>query len=377
MMDGAAAESEQEAPSPTAALAALKLPLGLLLLVPVAPVLQYWLGAPPTWVFLAAALAVAVLADWVRRATEHVAEHVGPAIGGLMTISFGSLAEVILATFVLAEGKVDVVRAQITGSIIGTSLFGLGLAIVVGSIGRERQSFKRERAGQLSSMLILVVIALLLPAAFNLSERGVASPARLAVTDEQVSIGVSVILLALYGANLLYTLVTHRNVFASDEPQESGTAWPLWAAIGVLVTATAVIAFEAELVSGALEATAGSLGLTQTFVGIIVLALVGTVADLFAAAWFARQDKIGLAFNICTGSAIQVALVVAPLLVLMSWALGKPMTLVFDNPLDLFGIAGAAFIVNAIASDGETTWFEGVLLIGVYVLLGTAFFFIG
>ena len=145
----------------------------------------------------------------------------------------------------------------------------------------------------------------------------------------------------------------------------------------MLVAATAAIAFEAELVSGALEATAGSLGLAQTFMGIVVLALVGTASDLFAAAWFARQDKIGLAFSICAGSAIQVALVVAPVLVLVSWALGKPMTLVFNNPLDLFGIAGAAFIVNAIASDGETTWFEGVLLVGVYVLLGTAFFFVG
>ncbi|HEY0206747.1 MAG TPA: calcium/proton exchanger [Acetobacteraceae bacterium] len=377
MTGGAATEGKQGGQGLAAALASLKLPLGLLLLVPVAPVLKHLLGASPTWVFLAGALAVAVLADWVRRSTEHVAEHVGSAIGGLMTISFGSLAEVILAVFVLAEGKVEVVRAQITGSIIGTSLFGLGLAIVVGGIGRERQHFKRERAGQLSSMLILVVIALLLPAAFDLAERSVAGPARLAVTDEQLSIGVSVILLVLYGANLLYTLVTHRDVFASEEPQESGAAWPLWAAIGVLVAATAAIAFEAELVSGALEATAASLGLTQTFVGIIVLALVGTASDLFAAAWFARQDKIGLAFNICAGSAIQVALVVAPVLVLVSWALGKPMTLVFDNPLDLFGIAGAAFIVNAIASDGETTWFEGVLLVGVYVLLGTAFFFIG
>lgn len=376
-MTGNAEAEGKEARGLAAALASLKLPLGLLLLVPVAPVLKYLLDAPPTWVFLAGAVAVAVLADWVRRSTEHLAEHVGPAIGGLMTISFGSLAEVILAIFVLMEGKVDVVRAQITGSIIGTSLFGLGLAIVVGSIGRERQHFKRERAGQLSCMLILVVIALLLPAVFDLAERSRTGPSRLAVTDEQVSIGVSVILLALYGANLLYTLVTHRNVFASDEPHGTGRAWPLWAAVGVLVAATAAIAFEAELVSGALEATAGSLGLTQTFVGIIVLALVGTAADLFAAAWFARQDKIGLAINICIGSAIQVALVVAPVLVLVSWALGKPMTLVFDNPLDLFGIAGAAFIVNAIASDGETTWFEGVLLIGVYVLLGTAFFFIG
>ena len=361
-------------------LVALKLPLALLAVVPVAPALAYLTGLGPVWVFVSGALGVAVLADWVRRSTEQLAEHVGPAIGGLLTISFGSLAEVILALFVLAEGKTEVVRAQITGSIIGTSLLGLGLAVVVGGIGRDRQTFKRERAGQLSSMLILVVIALLLPAVFDLTERSMAGPQRLAITDEQLSIGVSVVLLALYGANLVYTLITHRGVFASKEADAeggSGGAWPLWVAGGVLVAATAAIALEAELVSGALDGTAGSLGLTPVFMGVVVLALVGTASDLFAAAWFARQDKMGLAISICIGSAIQVALVVAPLLVLASWAMGKPMTLVFGSPLDLFAIAGTVFIVNAIAGDGETTWFEGVLLLGVYVLLGLAFFFVG
>lgn len=379
-MTGGTETSQAGAGQARGGLAALKLPLALLAVVPVAPALAYLTGLPQVWVFVSGALGVAVLADWVRRSTEQLAEHVGPAIGGLLTISFGSLAEVILALFVLAEGKTEVVRAQITGSIIGTSLLGLGLAVVAGGIGRDRQTFKRERAGQLSSMLILVVIALLLPAVFDITERSVAGPQQLAITDEQLSIGVSVVLLALYGANLVYTLVTHRGVFASQEADAEGGsegAWPLWAAGGVLVAATAAIALEAELVSGALEGTAGSLGLTPVFMGVVVLALVGTAADLFAAAWFARQDKMGLAISICIGSAIQVALVVAPLLVLASWAMGKPMTLVFGSPLDLFAIAGTVFIVNAIAGDGETTWFEGVLLLGVYVLLGLAFFFVG
>ncbi len=355
----------------------LKVPLALLAVVPVAPVLATLSSAAPAWVFLAGAAGVAVLADWVRRATEQVAEHVGPAIGGLLAISFGSLAEIILAMSVLARGEAAVVRAQITGSILGTGLLGLGIAVLAGGIGRERQSFKRERAGQLSSLLILVVIALLLPAVFNLAA-GAASARRLAVTDEQLSIGVSLVLLAIYAANLVYTLVTHRDVFASGEPKDGGDdgRWPLRLAVAVLVGATAVIALEAELVSGALEATAGSLGLSTVFLGVIVLAVVGTASDLFAAAWFARQDRIGLVLNICIGSAIQVALVVAPLLVLVSWAIGKPMTLVF-GPLDLFAIAGTAFIVNSISADGETNWFEGVLLVGVYALLGLAFFFVG
>ena len=354
----------------------LLIPALLLLVIPAAPALGWWLGASPVWVFVAGAAAIAVLADWIRRATEQLAGVVGPAIGGLMNVSFGSLAEIILALFVLSAGKIDVVRAQITGSIIGTSLFGLGLAIVVGTIGRERLTFKRERAGLLSSLLILVVIALLLPAVFDLARQTLGNTGNIRIDEEELSIGVAIVLLLLYAANLVYTLVTHRDVFAADEPREAHGGWPLWASLGTLVVATALVAMEAELVSGALDATAASLGLSSVFVGVIVLALVGTASDLFAASWFARQGKMGLVLNICLASAIQVALVVAPLLVVASWFFGKPMTLVFTSPLDLFAIAGAAFIVNAITGDGEATWFEGVLLIGVYVLLGMAFFFV-
>ena len=186
----------------------------------------------------------------------------------------------------------------------------------------------------------------------------------------------SIVLLALYAANLIYTLVTRRDVFASDEPRGSTGAWPLFVSLSVLITATAIIALEAHLVSGALEATSDKLGVSPLFLGVIVLSLVGTASDLFAASWFARQGKMGLVLNICAGSAIQIALVVAPSLVLVSWLIGQPMTLVFSNPLDLFAIAGTAFIVNAIAADGETTWFEGVLLVGIYILFGLAFFFV-
>ena len=352
----------------------LTIPLALLLIAPVAPALAYFGAFGPLWIFMAGAAAIGVLADWIRRSTEQIAERAGPAIGGLLNVSFGSLAELILAVFVLTGGKPDVVRAQITGSIIGTGLFGLGIAILAGCVGRETLKFKRERAGQLSTMLILALIALLLPAVFASATR-VAHPQLNGVSDEAVSIGVSAVLLALYAANLVYTLVTHRDVFAVDEARAAPSSWPLWISLTVLVAATAMIALEAELVSGALEATAGALGLSTVFLGVIVLALIGTVSDLFAAVFFARRGKMGLVLSICVGSSIQMALVVAPLLVLTSWLLNHPMTLVFDNPLDLFAIAATAFAVNAIAADGETTWFEGVLLIGVYALLGLAFFF--
>ncbi len=354
----------------------LKTQFALLVLVPLAPALHYIAGASAPWVFLAGAISIGVLADWVSRATEQLAGRVGPAVGGLINVSFGSLAEFVLALFVLAGNQPDVVRAQITGSILGTSLLGLGLAAVVGGIGGEAQRFDRARAGLLSSMLILVVIALLLPAIFDATQRVGTGAGHLGITEEQLSLSVSVVLLGLYGANLVYTLATRRDAFACDEPRGPDGDWPLWVSVTVLVTVTALIALEAELVSDALEVTASTMGLSPIFLGVIVLALVGTVADLFTATWFARQGKMGLVLNICVGSAIQVALVVAPLLVLVSWAIGHPMTLVFNSALDLFAIVCAAFIVNSVARDGETTWFEGVLLIGVYLLFGLAFFYV-
>ena len=354
------------------------LPLTLLLVVPVAPVLNYAVAAPAWLVFLSGAIAIAILADWIRRATEQVAERVGSAVGGLINVSFGSLAELTLSLFVLASGQAEVVRAQLTGSIIGTSLFGLGIAVVVGGASRVRQTFKRERAGQLTSLLVIVLIALLLPAVFHLANHAAQHGAQTSLRDEQLSIGVAIVLICLYAANLVYTLVTHSDVFAAAEPRETGSAeasWPLPVALAVMVVLTAAIALEAEIVSSALEVTAATLGLSRVFLGVIVLALVGTASDLIAAAVFARQDRMSLVMSICVGSSIQVALVVAPVLVLASWFMGHRLTLVFGNPLDLFAIAGTAFIVNAIAGDGETTWFEGVLLIGVYLLFALAFFF--
>jgi len=347
----------------------------LLLFVPVSLALRFLVHASPLLVFATAAVAVAVLADWVRRATEQLAERAGSTIGGLLNISFGSIAELVLALFVLASGQVAVVQAQITGSIIGTSLLGLGLAMLVGGLGRERQTFNRANAGLLSTLLFLVVIALLLPAVFDRTQRTVAAADVVSLTDEQLSLAVSAVLLLIYAGNLVYTLVTHRDVFAAEESR-GPSEWSLMRSLAVLVGGTVAIALEAELVSEALGETATTLGLSPVFLGVIVLALVGTSADLFAAVVFARQDRMTIVFSICVGSAIQMALVVAPLLVLLSWAIGHPMTLVLGSPLDLFAIAGTAFVVRAIAADGETTWFEGLLLVGVYVLFGLAFYFV-
>ena len=358
----------------------------LLLFVPVSLVLGYGLHAAPTWVFVTALLGIIPLADLVRKATEAVGEHAGQAIGGLLNVSFGNAPELILALFVLRRGEIEVVKAQITGSIIGNALLGLGLAIVVGSWGRERQTFKRERASLLSSMLILSLIALLLPAVFDYTVRGMASGRHAALAgtvDERLSLCVAVVLIVVYVANLVYTLVTHRDVFAIQPDPDETAAEPasvssksLWGGLGILAGATIFTAAEAELVSGALEATAKGLGLGEFFLGITVLAVVGNAAEYVSAVHFARQNRMGLVMTITVGSTIQIALLVAPLLVITSWFMGTPMNLVFANPIELVAIAAVAFAVNAIAQDGETTWFEGVLLLAVYALLALSFFFL-
>ncbi len=338
-------------------------------------------GAPPVWVFAAAAAAIIPLADWIRRSTEQVARTAGQAVGGLLNVTFGNVTELILALFVLSAGRIDVVKASITGSIVSNSLLGLGLAILVGSWGREKQVFQRERAGLLASLMILSVIALLVPALFDLTERRLHGSAVAGHLDERLSLGVAVVLILAYGANLLYTLVTHRDLFAPPRTgDEAGrvevAGWPLWRAVAVLAGATAAVALEAKLVADALEGTSAALGLTPFFLGVMILPLVGNAAEYFAAIYFARQDRLDLVMTIAVGSSIQIALFTAPLLVLVSYAMGHPMSLVFTNPLELVAVAGVAFAVNAIAQDGETTWFEGVLLLAVYAVLGLAFFFV-
>lgn len=348
----------------------------LLLFLPVSLLLHYIAHVNAVWVFASGLLAIVPLADWIRRATENLATRATPAVGGLLNVTFGNTAELIIALFVLATGEAGVVKGQITGSIIGNGLLGLGVAILAGSWGRQQQTFKRERAGLLSSLLILATIGLLVPALFDYTERRTLSP--VAKTSEHLSLGVAVLFMFVYLAHLLYTLVTHREVFsfAPRNKDSATTPWPIWQSIAVLLAGTALTAWEAELISGALVETAARLNVSRFFLGVVVLAVVGNAAEYVSAIYFARQDQMGLVLSITVGSSIQVALLVAPLLVVISYLIGKPMNLVFDNPLELIAIAGVAFAVNAIANDGETTWFEGVLLVAVYLVLALAFFFV-
>jgi Ca2+:H+ antiporter len=349
----------------------------LLLFVPLSLVLHHYSLVSPQWVFLSGLVAIGVLADWVRRGTEQVAEHAGNTIGSLLNVSFGNAAELVLALFVLSHAQTQVVQAQITGSIIGTTLLFFGIAALAGGLRHERQTFSQAQVGLLSTLLLLLAVAILLPATFDMTARLESPGANLSRADELLSLCVSVVLLLLYGAHLVYVLITHRVMFGVGSTEDAAPEWSLPVGLAVMVGSTVGIAFESELVSDRLAEAASTLGLSPVFMGVVVLALIGTIADLFAAVAFARADKMDIVLGLCVGSAIQIALVVAPVLVLVSWAIGHPMNLVFGSPLNLFAIASAAFIVRAIAADGETTWYEGLLMIGVYLLFALAYFFEG
>jgi Ca2+:H+ antiporter len=350
----------------------------LLLFIPLSLALAYGWHAPAAWTFLTAVAAIVPLSEYIRQATEEIAHVCGEAAGGLLNVTFGNAPELIIAIFLLRAGAVEVVKAQIIGAIIGNSLLGLGLAIVAGSFGREKQEFKKESASMLSSMLILCVIALLLPAFFDFAARQTLPTAQIAARDLQFSLAVAVVLIVLYAGNLVYTLVTHRNVYALTKARQTArpAGWPLPLSLGVLLGAAVLTAAEAGLISGALQTTSERLHLSTFFLGIIVLAIVGNIPEKASAIYFARRDRMELVVTITVGSTIQMALLIAPALVFISHLMGRPMDLVFSSPLELAAVFAAAFVVNAIAQDGETTWFEGVLLLGVYLLLALAFFFV-
>ncbi len=345
-----------------------------LLLLPLPPLLHL-LGAGDVAVFAAGVAAIVPLAEGIREATEQISRMTGSVVGGLLNVTFGNAAELILALFVLRLGQGEVVKSMITGSIIGNGLFGLGLAVVVGGWSREQQAFDRRQAGILSTLLGLCVFALLLPALFDVTERNVFHAPHAAELDVHVSLGVSVVLIVIYAANLVYTLATRHDVFKA---REEGTrpSWSRRRAVAVLVAATGVLALEAELVSDALGATAASLGLSPLFLGIVILPVVGNAAEYLSAVYFARADDMTLVMAISLGSTIQIALFSAPVLVIASQLFRTPMDLVFSNPLEIAAVAAVAVTVKSIAQDGETNWFEGLLLLGVYAMIAVTFFFL-
>jgi Ca2+:H+ antiporter len=346
----------------------------LLVFIPIAVALD-WYGANPVAVFAAAALAIIPLAGLMGRSTEHLSTYVGTTVGGLLSASLGNAPELIISGFALKEGLVDVVKASITGSILGNTLFSLGLSMIIGGWGRERQRFNPTVAGMSGGLLFVAAVALLIPALFHFATG----------KEREVSMEIAVVLFVTYLLSLLFTLKTHRQLIqqgghdtpaAAESHEASHEAhWSKGKAIGVLAVVTVVIAVVSEILVGAIEPASASIGMTPIFTGIIFLALVGNAAEAMNAVGFARKDQMDLSFGIAVGASTQIALFVAPVLVFAGYFMGKPMDLHF-TAFEIVAIVLAVAIVSRLTSDGESHWMEGVMLIAVYLMLAIGFFFL-
>jgi len=355
----------------------------LLVFVPLAALAE-WLhwGALPTFTF--ACIAIIPLAGIMGEATEHLAAKLGAGIGGLLNATFGNAAELIIALVALSRGLHDVVKASLTGSIIGNVLLVLGAALLTGGFKRERQTFDRSAAAVGSTLLGLAAIGLLIPAAFHAVASSSAGRhgvpiARIPALEQGLSLEFSVVLFAAYGLSLLFSLRTHRHLYAGQSHPEAHENEPSVKPMRALVTlliATALVAWMSELLVGAVEEAAHLLGLTEVFVGVIVVAVIGNAAEHSTAILVAMKNKMDLAMNIAIGSSLQIALFVAPVLVFAShWIGPRPMNLVF-TPFEVLAVAISVAIVNMVAQDGESNWLEGALMLAVYLLLAIAFFFL-
>jgi Ca2+:H+ antiporter len=355
-------------------------PYLLVLFIPIAIALDL-AGASPVVIFFSSALGVIPTAALMGRATEELAARSGPGIGGLLNVTFGNAPELIIALFALGAGLHEVVKASIVGSVIGNVLLVLGASMFAGGIGRDRQTFSRTTATAQSSMLLLAVAAMIMPAIFELVEgKGLPLPGAERVsydsTVEQLSLAVALVLMASYAAGLVFSLRTHRDLFNPPaEPEEQHEPWSVRRSVGALALAGVAVGVMSEILVDSISEAASSIGLTEFFVGAIVVAIVGNAAEHWVAVLVARRDKMDLAVNIAIGSSAQIALFVAPMLVLASFVLGPgPMPLVF-NGFELGGIVLAVLIAIHVTSEGESNWFEGVQLLAVYVVLALAFAF--
>jgi Ca2+:H+ antiporter len=338
--------------------------------------------ANPVLVFSAAALGVIPCAAVMGEATEAIAAKTGPGIGGLLNVTFGNAPELIIAFFALLEGLQEVVKASIVGSIIGNVLLVMGAAMVVGGWSREKQTFSRTAASAQSAMLTLALAALIFPALFQLIHGGGLPAVGREQVDfgsdlEKLSLGVAIVLLISYAAGLWFSLKTHRAVFNpfENEAEEETHRWPVRRAATYLALSAVAVGVMSEILVGSISEASDDIGLSQFFVGVFVVAIVGNAAEHWVAVLVAAKDKMDLAVNIAIGSSAQIALFVAPILVLLSFVVGdSPMALVF-NGYELGALLFAVLIANLVTQDGESNWFEGVQLIALYAVLGLVFYF--
>ncbi|AEI42438.1 calcium/proton exchanger [Paenibacillus mucilaginosus] len=330
----------------------------------------HYIGEPafsPTVQFFISAVAVIFVAGFLGKATESVAHYAGERLGGFLNATFGNAAELIIAIFLVRNGAFEVVKASITGSIIGNMLLVLGLSVLLGGLKFKEQTFNVKLAGHNSSLMLLAVIALFIPAAFTRSLT--------TLENEELSVIVSGILIVAYLLWLYFSMVTHKNELADEVVEHGEPAWSKGMSVAFLILATVMVAFESEWLVSTLEQFSHQFGLSELFVGAFLIAIVGNAAEHSAAILMARKNKMGAAIEIAIGSSLQIALFVAPLLVLLSLFFGNPMDLVFTT-YELVAIGVAAFIASSISRDGNTTWYEGVLLLVVYLIIGIAFYLV-
>lgn len=356
----------------------------LLVFVPLAAFFEYFSGAekPHTLIFLFASFGIVPLAGWMGKATEQIAEQTSEGVGGLLNATFGNAAELIIALVALHDGLYGVVKASLTGSIIGNLLLVLGASFLAGGLKFRVQKFSAAGAQTQSTMLILAAIALVMPAAFH-HLGGAAAKS----SESGLSMEISIILLVVYGLGLVFTLRTHTDFFSGvrgghAEPGHdgghggAGGHWSMGRSITVLCVATAFVAWVAEMLVGSVEHAAHALGMSDVFVGVIVVAIVGNAAEHSTAVLVARKNRMDLSLGIAIGSSLQIALFVAPVLVLASYFVGPgPMDLVF-TPAEVLAVVVSVWICGQMSQDGESNWLEGVLLIAVYLVLAIVFYFL-
>jgi Ca2+:H+ antiporter len=323
----------------------------------------------PTLTFGLAAVSILGLAWLIGQATERLGTITGPQVGGILNATFGNIAELIIAFFALQAGLIDVVKASLTGSIIGNLLLVLGLSVLVGGLRNGRQTFSREIAGSNAALLVLAAIGLFVPAVLAFSSSGGEG----SVVEDSVL--VSVLLIAGYVLSLIYQFTNPGATLAGHEPRD-GTEGPGWsgrAAAVVLVGAAVLLAILSEILVGAIEPVVDAFGLTAFFVGVVVLPVIGNLAEQLVAVQLAWKNKMEFSMAVSYGASLQVALFVAPALVIIGVITGHQMDLVFA-PLEVAAVGAAVGISALIALDGESNWLEGALLVIVYLILAAAFF---
>ncbi|MBE9039932.1 calcium/proton exchanger [Oscillatoriales cyanobacterium LEGE 11467] len=345
----------------------------LLLFVPISWVAHFMEWGSLT-IFLMAGAAIVPLAAWMGTATEELAVVVGPTLGGLLNATFGNATELIVALIALKAGLIDVVKASLTGSIISNLLLVMGFAMLLGGIRYKEQVFSSTIARLNASAMNLAVIAILIPTAVVATSAGIEE-----ATIQKLSSAVAVVLIVVYGLTLLFSMKTHAYLCdvgeAENESEEGESEQPnslLWG--GVLLACTLAVAVESELLVDSLEEATSYLGLTALFTGVIIVPIIGNAAEHATAVTVAMKNKMDLSVSVAMGSSLQIALFVAPVLVLAGWFFGQPMDLNF-NPFELVAVAVAVLLANSVSSDGRSDWLEGALLLATYMVLGFSFFY--